>query len=497
MATNTSTLFTDAHHVNIQSSQFTTNQMTIITSPAQDPALQILHKHKAVEASHTSKTAASAPKCKPGTRVKAIDDITTWADESESDVPADTSPPAPELVLWLRGPAGAGKTCILREVTSILYERKQLVGDYFFSTRVSGLDVEVPFIATIVSHLIKAIPPLNSPVLQTIESDPTIFEQSLEYQVEKLITDHTPCIPPQSPRILVVDGFDECRDPKQRAHLFHILHSLVTPPHSFRIIIGSRPEFDIRTAFDQPPFNSITKILHLENYETWGEIYQYLSDEFDRIRKTHPAKKSITSEWPGEATLDALTCKSSGVWAFPSTVIKYVDNPRRHPVELLNHVVGASSTAPSGRPFAELDALYDIILNPPDTDIPLMKRLLHIIAEFTRVPNFCLPYARRTWEISNLSTSALDEFLFLEKGTSEIALCDLHSVLSVAGDSRGPQIYFHHKSLEDYLGSEERSGNLYQPLPLTRFDILFACLHHMRSWHQKVFMCPLGDFGYR
>jgi hypothetical protein len=242
--------------------------------------------------------------------------------------------------------------------------------------------------------------------------------------------------------------------------------------------MASRPELDIRTAFDLPPLKSITEIVHLEDYETSGEIYQYLSDEFARIRQTHPAKRSIPSDWPGEPILHTLTDKSSRIWAYPSTVIKYVDNPRRHPVELLQHVLDASSTASSGRPFAELDAIYEIILNSPDVDIPLMKRLLHVIIQITGLG------LQLTQKI--LSSTSLDEFLSLVEGTTEMTLCDLHSVLSVTEDAKRPYIYFHHKSLEDYLCSPERAGNLYQPQADTHFDILTACFHYMELWNRKL-----------
>jgi hypothetical protein len=440
-----------------------------------------------LEATHTSKTAASAPKCKPGTRVKAIEDITNWAD----DVPVDPNSSEEvevevevESVLWFRGPAGAGKTCIMREVTRICRKKGKLVGDYFFSTRVPNLDNEAPFVATIVSHLIEAIPALDYPVLQTIKSNPTIFEQSLEFQIEKLISKSTTSIHQQipAPRILVIDGFDECRDIEQRAHLLQLIHSLVIPPHSFRVIIASRPELDIRTAFDRPPLKSITKILHLENYEASGEIYQYLSDEFTRIRETHPAKQSIPAEWPGQTTLHALTDKSSGGYVYPSVVIKYVDNPRRHPVELLRHVLNTSSTASSQRPFAELDSLYEIILNPPDVNIPLMKRLLHLTIEITRTGSeFEVPNSSR----KILSAPCLDELLSLENGTTEITLCDLHSVLSVTNVEQ-PWIYFHHKSLEDYLCSPERAGNLYQSQADTHSDIFTVCTHNLELWNQRL-----------
>jgi hypothetical protein len=164
-------------------------------------------------------------------------------------------------------------------------------------------------------------------------------------------------------------------------------------------------------------------------------------------------------------------------------IVKYVENPRRHPVELLKHILNTSSTASSGRPFAELDAIYEIILNPPDVDIPLMKRLLHVIIEITHFPSGSVA-EQLTHRI--LLAPKLDEFLSLGKGTTEITLCDLHSVLSVAEDTERPYIYFHHKSLEDYLCSPERAGNLYQSQVDTHSDILTVCTHNMKLWNQKL-----------
>ncbi|KAJ2914743.1 hypothetical protein MD484_g5677, partial [Candolleomyces efflorescens] len=472
--------FPSASHSTFEGLQFNVTQ-TIQALDANP--LAILHKYRALEATYTSKTAASATKCKPGTRIKAIKDITSWGIEV---VGLSLSS---ESMLWLRGPAGAGKTCIMREVTRVCRERGILAGDYFFSTQVPGLDDETPFIATIVSHLITAIPALEHLIQETIRSNPTIFSQSLDVQVEELISNHIASLPPQNPapRIIVVDGFDECRNQKQRAHLLRLLRSLVSPPHSFRVIMASRPEYDIRTAFSQPPLSSITRTLRLEDYEASGEIYQYLCDEFNKIRETHPAKESIPLQWPGEATLHALTDKSSGGYIYPSVVIKYVDNPRRHPVDLLEHVLKPTSTATSGRPFAELDALYEIVLSPPDTDIPLMKRLLHFIIEITQLPpalrRICHTAEKLTHEI--LLASHFDEFLSLRKGTTKMTFCDLHSVLSV-NEAKCRWIYFHHKSLADYLCSPQRAGSLYQPQTHTLSDLLTSAIHNMELWNVRL-----------
>ncbi|KAJ2912117.1 hypothetical protein MD484_g8295, partial [Candolleomyces efflorescens] len=479
--------FSNAQDFSIQGSTFTNNQTTIIQSSSlYDPnPLEVLRRHQALEASHTSKTAESAPKCKSGTRIHAITDLIHWAKEV-----ALNPSPCRKSVLWFRGPAGSGKTCIMREIARICREDNELAGDYFFSTRVPGLDNEAPFVATIVAHLIEVVPTLSPLIQQTILSSPTIFERSMKLQVQKLISNHITSITSQtpSPRIIVVDGLDECRDQKQRERLLHLLHILVTPPHSFCVVIASRPELDIRTAFDLEPLKSITKVVHLEHYETSAEIYQYLSDEFVRIRQTHPAKRSIPSDWPGKPILNALTDKSSKIWAFPSTVIRYVANPRRHPVELLKHALNASSTASSksGRPFAELDALYEIVLDSPDVDAPLMKRILHVVMEVTRLISELFGSMSDFYTESILSSSGLDKFLSLEDGTTEMTLCDLHSVLSVTEDDKRPWIYFHHKSLEDYLSCPERSGTLYQFQADTQSDILAVCIRHLELLNQKL-----------
>ncbi|KAJ2922434.1 hypothetical protein H1R20_g14659, partial [Candolleomyces eurysporus] len=270
-----------ASNVTIQGSQFNSTQI-VGQSLIIDPALEILHKYQALEATHTSKTAASAPKCKPGTRARAVEDIMRWATGLGF---VSTSAPGPDSEKSSRRSVGWGSI--------------------FFSTRVQGLDDEAPFVATIVSQLIADCPALNSSVLESIRSNPTIFEQSLDLQLEKLVLDQFASIPPAQstvPKILIVDGLDECRIQEQRKRILQLLHCLVTSPFSFRVIIASRPEFDLRTAFSRKPFKLNAKILHLEEYDAYWDIYNLLSDEFLRIRETHPAKESLPSDWPDKRT---------------------------------------------------------------------------------------------------------------------------------------------------------------------------------------------------
>ena len=83
--------------------------------PPSDP-MQLLRDARAVEATHTSKTAAYAPKCRPGSRAKVTQDIMNWITTDSARI---SSAGTPTSILWFHGPAGGGKTCIMREVVAL------------------------------------------------------------------------------------------------------------------------------------------------------------------------------------------------------------------------------------------------------------------------------------------------------------------------------------------------------------------------------------------
>lgn len=477
--------FTNSHHFGIQ----TANIITMMRLPGNrmDP-MGILHQARAVEATHTSTTASYAPKCKAGTRVQIITDIMDWVESATSEDPS----PEPTSILWFSGPAGAGKTCIMWEVVKQCQKAGLLVWSYFFSARITGLDIERPLVATIVHQLTNTIPALKPLVLKAIADNPTIFEESMEWQMEKLLVEimethyfHSNSAPSSPKAILIIDGFDECRNQDERGHLLKLLRILPRKLPSILIILASRPELDIRTAFDTKEFKSITHILRLQDYDGTEDVRNYYCDEFERIRETHVMKALIPHNWPAEAVLNALVCKSNGHFILPSTVIKYVDNPRRNPVELLEDVMALSGQGGGPpnltvNPLADLDALYQLILHPPNTHFDLMKRILHTILGLSLANNY-------------RPASFYDEFLLLPPGTTSMALCDLHSIVSVPASSptsaSDPEaasqvIRFHHKSLEDYLVSAERSLDLFQSPSQIHLDITTSCIHHLQLWER-------------
>lgn len=449
--------------------------------------LKILRNASAVEATHASRTASYAPKCRPGSRARITQDIMDWI--RVDDVGGEQAPGhVSTTILWFQGPAGGGKTCIMREVVSLCEGLGYTVVSYFFSTRIPGLDKEEPFVATLAYQLAAGNFRLQRRILQAMSSVPNIFDQSLERQAHFLLVEPLSSDSSRGKIAVVLDGLDECRGPQWqkkgvRLHLISILHTLAISIPNLRIIVASRPEFDIRTAFASPRYAPLTRTVRLQDYDGTSEIRDYLCDEFCRIRETHPAKDSIDPAWPTESTLHILVEKSSGSYIYPSTVIKHISNHRRNPAALLEEVMALRNSKSGSNPLAELHGLYHHILHPPEVDIPVLRRILHCIMTLIEVRSQLPEELRRSEHFTvRFTPEFLDEFLSLAPGTTAITLSDLHSLISVPSKDDGQaQLQFHHKSLEDYI-TNERSRELHQSSFQSHADTVLACTSHLTSW---------------
>jgi len=482
--------FTSAHDFSIHSATIQNAQTINVHNnthpPSQNP-IEILDRARAVEATHRSATAELAPKCNPRTRKQVLNDLIEWISASGS--------PRRSILLF-DGPAGAGKTCIMREIASQCEQQGIQVLSYFFSTRGIGLDTERPFIATIAHQLATTSPQLSKPIAEAVARNPTILREGLQAQLQSLILKPVSDSSYAGRILVVVDGLDECRE-EGRVHVLHILLSLTTHlPHQVLVVVASRPELDIRTAFELPVFRSVAQIIHLHDYDGSEDVRQFYMAEFSKIRTSHHLRRYIPSNWPDEASLEVLIHNSSGNFIYPATIIKYLtDHPRRSPVHLLQGVLTTATTqAGPENPLAQLDSLYTLILHPPDADFDLMKTLLHTILATTRA------HIAGSW-LSD--PGVLDQFFHLEPGTVESTLCDLHSILYIpqtsteasfaSSRSSNPRITFHHKTLQDFLLTPWRSKDLFQPLRATYLDLALRCTLHIVSWADKSYPTPTFD----
>ena len=450
------------HQFNISTAEFNTYNIKSI----QNEPYQVLCRARAIEATDISNVAVYAPKCSPGSRTKTLDDIMAWVHSPTS------------AILWISGIAGAGKTCVMREVVKRCHEAGLVTWTYFFNFRHPRLQIEQPFVATLVSQMIDTIPPLRPVVLQALENDPDIFNAniSLDHQMKTLLLPALDLPPFQAdpaapPKIaILVDAIDECSEKRERGHLLRLLHFLTQRKRpTIVVIVASRPEPDLRTAYDTPVLKSATTHLRLEKYDTANDVRHLLCDEFEKIRNTHPM--AVPEDWPDEATLSRVEAFCSGTLGLmmASMITRYTGKPNNNPVDALNAVLALTppSDPTANDPSQRLDGLYFLILHPPDADMNLIKRIVHTTAVLTGSGS------------STVRLKCLDALLDVAPETCTSIARELSPVI----DSSQGRFNFRHKSLRDYLLTEDRARDLFRPRSETHLEIATAVAEKLQRWY--------------
>ena len=421
------------------------------------------------------------PKCHPGTRVAILDHLIAWAAALAYTYP----------IIWLHGPAGAGKSAIQRTIAQLLHERGLLLASFFFFRTAAGRNSANNFIATIAYQVALAIPATRLHIEQAIERNPLIFSLSLWDQAQALILSPILAILDEPsfntrhrPRIFIIDGLDECNDPDKQCGILGVLCRLLQRlPVPFALIIASRPEHHIRGEFDLGDLNKCSSRLSLDNsYDRDPDIVKFLVDKFSDIRKQHPFRAYLPESWPTQEVIDELVAKASGQFIYASTIDKFVGSIRHHPAERLDVLLG-NLDAGRLRPFEQLDSLYSVIFHGIDqADLAGALRVLGVL--------MVLSLRRRYHEIpirppvvSNnpepYSPRFLERLLGIRAGGVRCLLFDLESLLTIDNDDR--DIRFFHASLSDYLSDKSRSGQFWIDAEMIYADVAQQCLLRLIS----------------
>ena len=204
------------------------------------------------------------PKCHPKTRVAVINKIIDWATGT-----IDTN----AFILWLYGPAGAGKTAIARKVAELVAERGLLLASFLFFRSDSKRNTMKPLVANIAYRITSVIPGAREPINTIIEADPLIFSYSVEMQLTKLVFEPLRLLVDQGhfsnwqfPPLILIDGLDECLDEDSQTNLIQLLSSSVSRYQlPLKFLIVSRPELHIKSAVAIAGEQSIVSHLELNN----------------------------------------------------------------------------------------------------------------------------------------------------------------------------------------------------------------------------------------
>ena len=411
-----------------------------------------LKPHIAPGAFHNSDERYDPPKCHPHTRRAVLKKITDWVKDANKVA----------LFLWLYGPAGAGKSAIAQTIAELLEQAELLAAAFFFSRNSAGRNNKTPLVATLVYQLVTSIPEIRVHVLEALEENPALFSYSIEVQIEALIVkplnavaaDKT--LPPtllSRPRLIILDGLDECRTTSSQTQILHALSTAVKHLHiPLCFLIASRPEQQIRQAFNDRNhrlYRLSFSVALDDTYQPDDDIRVFLRSTFDEIKRQHPSRAYLPASWPSSEDIRWLVKKSSGQFIFASTVAKYVNSHRHWPPDRLKIIFGQSNPGQE-TPFAELDSLYRLILS----SVADIEKVMDVLA-FLILQPFNQSERAKT-------TIICERFLFYRPGETHMILSDIHSIISVP-DPKYPyeRLEFFHASLSDFLLDRSRSMDLF------------------------------------
>jgi len=395
---------------------------------------------------------ADQPKCDPATRVAIIDDIEKWIVSDD----LDTS------MLWLYGPAGAGKTALAKTIAEIYKTCGRLLGTFFFSRTKAGRSSGATLVPTLAYQLMLSLPSTRSYILKNVKEDPGIFQQDMATQFERLLIHPLnkfmwvlvyktkDLLGWKQPRLFVIDGLDECFESDIQCKIIQtISDSMRIFRLPIRFIITSRPEAHINRVMAK-----INAPLHLkqinlaEDPDANRDIRTFLCNQFEEIRKIHP--EAVSSSWPTSFDIDKLVQKASGQFIYAKAVVDYLKTEHHRPAERLEVVLLLSPAPSDDSPFAHLDQLYHHIFSSARNREATMEVVSLLVLPRTTEHALSIHYT---------SPVMLEQLLMLKPGEVRCRLVSLPSLLTITGPEDPIKVL--HASLPDHLFDQSRSGEFF------------------------------------
>ncbi|KAF5310628.1 hypothetical protein D9619_008262 [Psilocybe cf. subviscida] len=217
---------------------------------------------------HNSAERFDSPRCHPNTRVAVMNELRDlalrWGDAGHA------------RILWLNGPAGAGKSAIAQTFCEECFATHYLLASFFFNRSDSTRNAAGSFVATLTYQIYGTVPAYHRTlILSVIANDPLVFERSIDAQFKALIIDPLQdlfragyFINTTAPQLIVIDGLDECSGVPIQVSILESLENISTQPDSpFVFLVTSRPEHEIEMFFRRARIgNSLHQLVLDESY---------------------------------------------------------------------------------------------------------------------------------------------------------------------------------------------------------------------------------------
>jgi hypothetical protein len=291
--------------------------------------------------------------CTPGTRVKILEDITKWANDSSSGSPR---------VFWLTGQAGSGKTTIAYTITK-RFEKggnsellHTVLGGNFLCSRQFGETRDLTrIVPTIAYQLARRCNRMQAPCMMQKSLD------AVHHDVPTQLLDLLVGPWQQSTRspelplyLIVIDALDEIKGDGGSGFLRDLL-TIIDEYNlrGFKFLVTSRSEPEVVTLCESFMSEAVCWLQHVPIEEVERDIRTYLKTKLPKLISSPELAK--------------LVRQADGLFIYAATVVKYLTPHRSITVReqtrmLKNLLSGSSKQASASNPTSLIDALYRQIM---------------------------------------------------------------------------------------------------------------------------------------
>jgi len=372
-------------------------------------------------------------------------------------------------VYWLNGLAGTGKSTIAQTFSEMASDR-DLLGASFFCSRDYLERKELKNIfPTLAYQLASHYPRFRDHLVKVIKRDLSVGHNSLISQLRDLVVD--PLSATGISCVIVIDALDECVDDQPASAILSVLGRLVNKLPLVKFFITGRPEPRIRSGFRLPllePFTQVFLLHKVEPTSVGGDIRLYLTEKLTTLA-TRRSDLDLSEVWPSDKDIAVLVKKSSGLFIFASTVVRFIGSEHHDPRERLQLIVSkVDDTSHEGA--TGIDSLYSQVLRDAfsgiqeETVFVDLKRILGAVV----------------LALNPLSRDGLVQLLDIDSTVISTRLRHLHSVILVPTD-RAKEIRIFHKSFPDFLQNPYRCRDpkFHIDHPMRHGEIALRCLDLM------------------
>jgi hypothetical protein len=274
-----------------------------------------------------------------GTRVASLDFIINWVNN-----------PVSERGLVLFGQAGTGKSSIAHEIARLFDKMRRLTSSFIFLRREKS--VAYHLFTTLARNLADRYPSFKISLGKVVKNNIALVgSRDYDTLFKSLILEPLEDLHIVGPILVVIDALDESGDTTSGTGLHAFLaENLKRLPSNFRMIITSRPEHAIVSAFAKAPSVKIRYMNDTElGAETHKDILTFLQEK-------------LSSEKFGDY-VEALAAKAEGLFQWAAVASELVLDPP----ERFNHngetcIKHLLKTSANRRGQDLLDKLYKEVL---------------------------------------------------------------------------------------------------------------------------------------